>query len=152
MEMDLQQNRYLDFAALRRYAHLVAGVVGEMSASIFGYRQAATLEYAGRLGLALQLINIIRDVGDDARRGRIYLPLDEMQRFGVKVADVLQGRYRRWLRADDAVPGRASAYGLSRGHGAASGGRPQGAAHWIDHGRRFTQLCSMRSNATASAC
>ncbi len=92
MEMDLQQNRYLDFAALRRYAHLVAGVVGEMSASIFGYREAATLEYAGRLGIALQLINVIRDVGEDARRGRVYLPLDEMQRFGVKVADVLQGR------------------------------------------------------------
>ena len=92
MEMDLQQNRYLDFAALRRYAHLVAGVVGEMSASIFGYRQAPTLEYAGRLGIALQLINIIRDVGEDARRGRVYLPLDEMQQFGVKVADVLQGR------------------------------------------------------------
>jgi phytoene synthase len=91
MEMDLQQNRYLDFAALRRYAHLVAGVVGEMSASIFGYRHGTTLEYAGRLGIALQLINIIRDVGEDARRGRVYLPLDEMQQFGVKVADVLQG-------------------------------------------------------------
>ncbi len=93
MEMDLRQNRYLDFAALRRYAHLVAGVVGEMSASIFGYRNAATLDYASRLGLALQLINIIRDVGDDARRGRIYLPLDELQRFGVKAADLLNARY-----------------------------------------------------------
>jgi len=92
MDMDLQQNRYLDFAALRRYAHLVAGVVGEMSASIFGYRHVATLEYAGRLGIALQLINVIRDVGEDARRGRVYLPLDELQQFGVKVADVLQGR------------------------------------------------------------
>ena len=92
MEMDLRQNRYLDFAALQRYAHLVAGVVGEMSASIFGYRHPATLEYAGRLGLALQLINIIRDVGDDARRGRLYLPLDELQQFGVKVADVLNAR------------------------------------------------------------
>ena len=93
MEMDLRQNRYLDFASLRRYAHLVAGVVGEMSASIFGYRHPATLEYAARLGLALQLINIIRDVGDDARRGRLYLPLDELQRFGVKAADVLNARY-----------------------------------------------------------
>ena len=92
MDMDLQQNRYLDFAALRRYAHLVAGVVGEMSASIFGYRHVATLEYADRLGIALQLINVIRDVGEDARRGRVYLPLDELQQFGVKVADVLQGR------------------------------------------------------------
>ncbi len=93
MEMDLRQNRYLDFPALQRYAHLVAGVVGEMAASIFGYRQPATLEYAARLGLALQLINVIRDVGDDARRGRIYLPLDEMQRFGVKAADLLNARY-----------------------------------------------------------
>jgi 15-cis-phytoene synthase len=92
MDMDLQQNRYLDFAALRGYAHLVAGVVGEMSASIFGYRHVATLEYADRLGIALQLINVIRDVGEDARRGRVYLPLDELQQFGVKVADVLQGR------------------------------------------------------------
>jgi phytoene synthase len=92
MEMDLQQNRYLDFTTLQRYAHRVAGVVGEMSASIFGYRNAATLEYASRLGLALQLINIIRDVGDDARRGRVYLPLDELQRFGVTVADVLHAR------------------------------------------------------------
>jgi 15-cis-phytoene synthase len=93
MEMDLRQNRYLDFASLRRYAHLVAGVVGEMSASIFGHRQPATLEYAARLGLALQLVNIVRDVGDDARRGRIYLPLDELQRFGVKAADLLNARY-----------------------------------------------------------
>jgi phytoene synthase len=92
MEMDLQQNRYLDFTTLQRYAHRVAGVVGEMSASIFGYRNATTLEYASRLGLALQLINIIRDVGDDARRGRVYLPMDELQRFGVKVADVLNAR------------------------------------------------------------
>jgi 15-cis-phytoene synthase len=93
METDLRQNRYLDYTALRRYAHLVAGVVGEMSASIFGYREPGTLEYAARLGLALQLINVIRDVGDDARRGRIYLPLDELQRFDVKSADLLQARY-----------------------------------------------------------
>ena len=93
MEMDLRQNRFLDYAALRRYAHLVAGVVGEISASVFGYTHPRTIEYADRLGLALQLINVIRDVGDDARRGRIYLPLDEMQRFGVRVADVLSGQY-----------------------------------------------------------
>jgi phytoene synthase len=93
MDMDLRQNRYLDFAGLRRYAHHVAGVVGEMSASIFGYRSEATLAYAARLGLALQLINVIRDVGDDARRGRIYLPLDELKRFGVTAADLLEARY-----------------------------------------------------------
>ena len=93
MQVDLRQNRFLDYAALQRYAHLVAGVVGEMSAAIFGYEDSQTLQYAARLGLALQLINIIRDVGDDARRGRIYLPLDEMQRFDVKAADVLGARY-----------------------------------------------------------
>jgi phytoene synthase len=93
MELDLRQNRYLDYAALQRYAHLVAGVVGEMSASIFGFVNPQTIQYAGRLGRALQLINIIRDVGDDARRGRIYLPLDELQRHGVKTADLLRARY-----------------------------------------------------------
>jgi phytoene synthase len=93
MQIDLRQNRFLDYAALQRYAHLVAGVVGEISAAIFGYRDPRTLEYAARLGLALQLINVIRDIGDDARRGRIYLPLDELQRFDVKPADLLNGRY-----------------------------------------------------------
>ena len=93
MQVDLRQNRFLDYSALQRYAQLVAGVVGEMSASIFGYRDPQTLQYAARLGLALQLINIIRDIGDDARRGRIYLPLDEMQRFDIKASDVLTARY-----------------------------------------------------------
>jgi phytoene synthase len=93
MEIDLRQSRYLDFAALKRYAHLVAGVVGEMSAGVFGYAEPRTLQYASRLGLALQLINVVRDVGDDARRGRIYLPIDELQRFDVRAADLLNGRY-----------------------------------------------------------
>ncbi len=93
MQMDLRQNRFLDYPALQRYAYLVAGVVGEISATIFGHRDPRTLQYAARLGLALQLINIIRDVGDDARRGRVYLPLDEMQRFDVKASDVLGARY-----------------------------------------------------------
>jgi len=93
MQVDLRQNRFLDYSALQRYAHLVAGVVGEMSAGIFGHRDPQTLQYAARLGLALQLINILRDVGDDARRGRIYLPVDEMQRFEVKASDVLAVRY-----------------------------------------------------------
>lgn len=93
MQMDLNQNRYLDFAALDRYCHLVAGIVGELSARIFGATDPRTLQYARRLGLALQLINILRDIGEDARRGRIYLPLDELQRFGVKPVDLLQARY-----------------------------------------------------------
>ncbi|MFN9102484.1 MAG: presqualene diphosphate synthase HpnD [Betaproteobacteria bacterium] len=89
-EMDLQQTRYLDYAGLQRYCHLVAGVVGEVAAGIFGRTEADTLRYAHRLGLAMQLTNIIRDVGDDARRGRIYLPVDELQRFDVKAHELLK--------------------------------------------------------------
>lgn len=93
MAMDLQQNRYLDYAALARYCHYVAGVVGELAAGIFGVTDERTFEYARKLGLALQLTNIVRDVGEDARRGRVYLPLDDLQRHGVKVADLLACRY-----------------------------------------------------------
>lgn len=88
-EMDLQQSRFADFAALQRYCHLVAGVVGEVAAGIFGRTQVQTVAYAHRLGLAMQLTNIIRDVGEDARRGRIYLPVDELQRFDVKASEIL---------------------------------------------------------------
>jgi phytoene synthase len=93
MAMDLQRNRYLDYATLARYCHNVAGVVGELSAGIFGASDERTYEYARKLGLALQLTNIIRDVGEDARRGRVYLPLDELRRHGVRVDDLLAGRY-----------------------------------------------------------
>jgi 15-cis-phytoene synthase len=89
MQMDLDYNRYPDFATLEVYCYRVASVVGLMSAEIFGYRNKATLDYARNLGLALQLTNIIRDVGEDARRNRVYLPLDEMERFGVSVDDVI---------------------------------------------------------------
>jgi phytoene synthase len=92
MEMDLERNRYPDFAALRTYCHRVAGVVGLLSAEIFGYRDPRTLEYAAELGLAFQLTNIIRDVGEDARRNRIYLPLDEIERHGVSVSDIVEAR------------------------------------------------------------
>ena len=91
--MDLSQNRYLDYAALQSYCHLVAGVVGEVAARIFGQSDAQTTAYAHTLGQALQLTNIIRDVGEDARRGRIYLPLDELRLHEVTVQDLLQGRY-----------------------------------------------------------
>ncbi|MEY4562377.1 MAG: hypothetical protein RLZZ618_1654 [Pseudomonadota bacterium] len=87
--MDLEQSRYLDFPGLARYCHLVAGVVGEVAASIFGQTQPATTAYAHKLGLAMQLTNIIRDVGDDARRGRIYLPVSELQKFDVKAHEIL---------------------------------------------------------------
>jgi phytoene synthase len=89
-EMDLTQTRYLDYAGLQRYCHLVAGVVGEVAANIFGRTQDATLAYAHKLGLALQLTNIIRDVGDDARRGRIYIPVSELQQFDVKAHELLK--------------------------------------------------------------
>ncbi|HXV12281.1 MAG TPA: presqualene diphosphate synthase HpnD [Burkholderiales bacterium] len=98
MQMDLDRNRYPDFAALREYCYRVAGVVGLLSAEIFGYQDPRTLEYASDLGLAFQLTNIIRDVGEDARRDRIYLPLDEMERFGVRPADVLGGHEEESLR------------------------------------------------------
>ena len=98
-QMDLQQSRYLDWPGLQRYCHLVAGVVGEVSARIFGQSDEATTAYAHRLGLALQLTNIIRDVGEDALRGRIYLPVDDLQRFEVKAQELLQRQYSERLTA-----------------------------------------------------
>lgn len=98
MEMDLERNRYPSLDALKEYCHRVAGVVGLLSARIFGYQDPRTLEYAAELGLAFQLTNIIRDVGEDARRDRIYLPLDEMERYGVSAADITSGRETNSLR------------------------------------------------------
>ncbi len=89
MEMDLRYNRYPDYVTLQSYCYRVAGVVGLMAAEIFGYRDPATLKYAEHLGTAFQLTNIIRDVGEDARRGRVYLPLDELARFGLSATDVV---------------------------------------------------------------
>ena len=92
MEMDLVHHRYADFASLKTYCHRVAGIVGQFSAAIFGYRNASTLEYAEALGIAFQLTNIIRDVGEDARRDRVYLPQDELARFGLTAEDILARR------------------------------------------------------------
>jgi 15-cis-phytoene synthase len=92
MEMDLTQTRYLDWAGLERYCYRVAGVVGLLAAGIFGYRDPRTLEYARDLGIAFQLTNIIRDVGEDARKHRIYLPMDELKRFEVPATDILNAR------------------------------------------------------------
>ena len=89
-QMDLEQTRYLDYPNLQQYCHLVAGVVGEVAAAIFGQTQAQTTTYAHTLGQALQLTNIIRDVGEDAQRGRIYLPVNELQRFDVKAHEILK--------------------------------------------------------------
>lgn len=131
MEMDLDNDRYADFAALRSYCYRVASVVGLLSAEIFGYRDRRTLDYAADLGTAFQLTNIIRDVGEDARRGRIYLPLDEMARYGVSPSDIAAARetesfrrlmdfqigraldyYQRALAALPAVDRRAQRAGL----------------------------------------
>lgn len=92
MEMDLRQTLYPDFKALTLYCYRVAGVVGMLAAEVFGYQDRRTKKYAHHLGIAFQLTNIIRDVGEDARRGRIYLPLDELQRFEVPTSDVLACR------------------------------------------------------------
>ena len=93
MEMDLAQARYLDFAALEQYCHRVAGVVGLMSTAILGATQDATRAFARDLGIAFQLTNIVRDVGEDALRGRIYLPQDELARFGVTASQILKREF-----------------------------------------------------------
>ena len=91
MALDLDYNRYPDFDTLKLYCHRVAGVVGLMSARIFGYTDPRTLDYAAELGLAFQLTNIIRDVGEDARRNRVYLPLDELAKAGLDATKIVHG-------------------------------------------------------------
>ncbi|MEY3746643.1 MAG: hypothetical protein RL194_102 [Pseudomonadota bacterium] len=98
MQMDLEQNRYRDFKQLQLYCYRVASVVGLLSAAIFGYSNRNTLKYAHDLGMAFQLTNIIRDVGEDARRNRIYLPLEELQMFGVSEHDILHGNETEQVR------------------------------------------------------
>lgn len=93
MEMDLEQTRYLDYPGLALYCERVAGVVGLMASEIFGRTQDSTLEYARQLGHAFQMTNIIRDVGEDARRGRIYLPNDDLQRFKVPAHEILNAKH-----------------------------------------------------------
>jgi len=93
MEMDLQQSRYLDFKGLSLYCYRVASVVGLLAAEIFGYQDRQTQKYAHDLGMAFQLTNIIRDIGEDARRGRIYIPMDELKQFNVPAADILNSKY-----------------------------------------------------------
>ncbi|MCB1959867.1 MAG: presqualene diphosphate synthase HpnD [Rhodocyclaceae bacterium] len=99
MQMDLTQTRYADFKSLRLYCYRVASVVGALAAEIFGHEQRQTLKYAHDLGLAFQLTNIIRDVGEDARRGRIYLPVDELQRFNVPASEILEAKSSDNFRA-----------------------------------------------------
>ena len=92
MEMDLNFNRYEDFKQLQLYCYRVASVVGILSAQIFGFNNRKTLKFAHDLGLAFQLTNIIRDVGEDARRNRIYIPLEDLATFAVSEEDILRSR------------------------------------------------------------
>lgn len=92
MEMDLHNSEYPSYKELSLYCYRVASVVGLMSAEIFGYQNRNTLKYAHELGMAFQLTNIIRDVHEDADKGRIYLPADELQQFGVNIQDIRQGK------------------------------------------------------------
>ncbi len=93
VEMDLAHNRYPTFHELYEYCYRVAGVVGLMCIEIFGYRNPKAKDYAINLGVALQLTNILRDLRVDAERGRIYLPQDEMARFGYTEGDLVRGAY-----------------------------------------------------------
>ncbi len=99
MEMDLEQERYATFNELNLYCYRVAGVVGLLAAEIFGSEERMTARYAQELGLAFQLTNILRDVGEDAARGRIYLPLEELERFGVSERQILQREESAAVRA-----------------------------------------------------
>lgn len=99
MEMDLDRHRYETWKDLALYCHRVAGVVGLLSAEIFGYTNRQTLKYASELGVAFQLTNILRDVREDARRGRIYLPREALQQFGVDAQDILSYQHTPQLEA-----------------------------------------------------
>jgi phytoene synthase len=99
MEMDISQSRYPDFKTLQLYCYRAAGVVGEIAARIFGDTHRDTAQYAHDLGMAFQLTNIIRDVGEDARRNRIYLPQTELEQFGVSSNDIIRARMSDAFRA-----------------------------------------------------
>jgi 15-cis-phytoene synthase len=93
VEMDLRIRRYATFEELRLYCYRVASAVGLVSIEIFGYRRAACKDYAIQLGLALQMTNIIRDVGKDLRAGRIYLPQEDLSRFHYSETQLLDRQY-----------------------------------------------------------
>jgi 15-cis-phytoene synthase len=107
-EMDLEKLRYENFEELELYCYRVASVVGLLSIEIFGYKNPACHEYALHLGKALQLTNILRDVKNDAARGRIYLPLDELKKFNVSESEVLESKYsERYFALADSISARA---------------------------------------------
>jgi 15-cis-phytoene synthase len=128
VEMDLDVTRYADFDALRLYCYRVASIVGLICLRIFGYSDTQAPEYAADLGLALQLTNIMRDVKEDAERGRIYIPQDEIKRFGYSEEELLAGVYNEPFR-------RLMAF--------------QGARAWEFHkrGARLLSLLDVRARA-----
>jgi len=128
VEMDLEVTRYADFEALRGYCWKVASVVGLICLQIFGYDDPRAPEFAADLGLALQLTNIMRDVQEDAQRGRIYLPLDELQRFGYSEEELLAGEYNEPFR-------RLMAFQAQR------------AWHFHQRGEQLLPLLDMRARA-----
>lgn len=93
VEMDLQKNRYVSFQDLRQYCYNVASTVGLMCIEIFGYKHKSTKDFAVNLGIALQLTNILRDIKKDARNGRIYLPLEDLKKFGYSEKELLNETY-----------------------------------------------------------
>lgn len=93
LEMDLRTARYESFGDLALYCYRVASTIGLISIEIFGYRNPRTRDYAVNLGMALQLVNILRDLESDARRGRIYVPREDLERFEVRPGDLLAGCY-----------------------------------------------------------
>ena len=111
VEMDLDQDRYADQESLDRYCYRVASVVGLLSIEIFGYRDPACREFADELGKALQLTNILRDVGNDATRGRIYLPVADLARFRVEPEEILRRQWsERFHQLALEIAGRARAH------------------------------------------
>jgi len=93
LEMDLNGTRYPTFEDLAVYCYRVASTIGLISIEIFGYRNPSARDYAVNLGQALQLVNILRDLKSDAARGRLYLPQEDLERFGIRPAEILAGSY-----------------------------------------------------------
>lgn len=99
MEMDLMKNRYESFDELQQYCYRAASTVGLICAEVFGYHHERTKEYALNLGIALQLTNILRDIKTDAKKGRIYIPREDLRRFGYTEEELLSSTYNDRFRA-----------------------------------------------------
>jgi 15-cis-phytoene synthase len=111
MEMDLQRDRYLSFEELMQYCYRVASTVGLMCIEIFGYKNRSTKDYAVNLGLAMQLTNILRDVKKDSQIGRIYLPQNDLQKFGYTEKDLMEQKYNQnFISLMQHEAGRAEEY------------------------------------------